>query len=90
MPERWFSPAGDDARRAVLKAVFTALVAAGDNDLQLVENANDELVGGAGGYDATDVTVDATHPSDLGHRAIANFWTTFFQRAAVSDTELYY
>ena len=76
---RWFAPAGDDARRAALNAAFTALVAVGDAALQLVENANDELVSGAGDYDAADVTVDATHPSDLGHRAIANFWSNFFK-----------
>ena len=70
----WFSPTGNDAKRAALKAEFDKLVAAGDANLHLVLNTKDELFASD---PLVNPTVGGTHPSDLGHREIANFYSKF-------------
>jgi hypothetical protein len=72
--DHWFDPAPNDEKRAALIIEYNKLVAAGDSNLHLVANEQDELFGG-------DVlinpTVAGTHPSDLGHHEIAKFYTQF-------------
>jgi hypothetical protein len=72
--DHWFSPTGNDAKRAALKAEFDKLVAAGDANLHLVLNAKDEPFASD---PLVNPTVGGTQPSDLGHREIANFYSKF-------------
>eukprot|EP00756_Hemistasia_phaeocysticola_P002928 Hpha_TRINITY_DN11965_c0_g2::TRINITY_DN11965_c0_g2_i1::g.20445::m.20445 len=69
--EHWFAPAANDNKRAALKAEYDKLIAAGDKNLHLVLNTNDELFASD---PLVNPTVGGTHPSDLGHREIANFY----------------
>ena len=70
--DHWFDPSRNDEKRAALIVEYDKLVAAGDPNLHLVANEKDELFDG----DALiNPTVAGTHPSDLGHYEIANFYT---------------
>ena len=72
--DHWFSPSGNDNKRAALKAEYDKLVAAGDEHLHVVLDTKEELFG-SNPY--VSPTVGGTHPSDLGHREIANFYAAY-------------
>ena len=72
--DHWFSPHANDDKRAALKAEYDKLVGAGDEHLHLVLDANEELFG-SNPY--VSPTVGGTHPSDLGHREIANYYAAY-------------
>jgi hypothetical protein len=74
----WFAPQTDDERRLALKSAYTEIVATGDKNVQLVMNANSELYNGTH-RSAIEPSVDGTNPSDLGHTAMAAFWTSYFK-----------
>jgi hypothetical protein len=80
--DHWLFPAPNDAKRAALKAEYDALVQAGDNNLSLVLNEHDELFNGD---ELVNPTVGGTHPSDLGHRYIANFYTQYFTQLLANE-----
>ena len=66
------------------QSVLDELVAAGDKNLQLASNANDELYNRNGS--TIEPPVDGSNPSDLGHEEMATFWThNIFQSVAVKD-----
>lgn len=71
--DHWIHPQSNDDKRAALKAQYDALVAGGDKNVHLFLNTNDELFASD---PLVNPTVGGTHPSDLGHREIATFWST--------------
>ena len=80
--QHWFEPANNDGKRAALQAEYDKLVAAGDSALHLVLDAKDELFAS---NPLVNPTVGGTHPSDLGHREIANFYAKFLPPLLPAD-----
>jgi len=76
------SPGDNDLKRAALKAQYDVL-AATDRNIHLFLNAGDELFAGNA---LENPTVAGTHPSDLGHREVATFWTQYLP-ALLADAE---
>ena len=72
----WLIPESNDAKRAALKAQFDILSPT-DPNLFLFLNSNNELF--ASDW-LVNPTVGGTHPSDLGHREIADYYTTYLQQ----------
>jgi len=80
--QHWFEPTNNDDKRAALQAEYEKLVAAGDTALHLVLDAKDELFAS---NPLVNPTVGGTHPSDLGHREIANFYAKFLPPLLPAD-----
>jgi len=80
--DHWVSPGDNDLKRAALKAQYDVL-AATDRNIHLFLNAGDELFAGNA---LENPTVAGTHPSDLGHREVATFWTQYLP-ALLADAE---
>lgn len=82
------TPGGDDwlgtgaaafhaAERAALRAAYDTLVAGGDTHLAYVTTDSLFTPPIAGSDAFTNPTVEGTHPSDLGHQEVADFYLTF-------------
>ena len=54
------------------QSIFDELVAAGDKNLQLASNANNELYNRNGS--TIEPSVDGSNPSDLGHEEMATYF----------------
>lgn len=80
--DHWVNPASNDRKRSALEAEYAKLVAAGDQNLYLVANRDDELFA----YEPLiNPTVGGTHPTDLGHREIAAFYEPYLTKLLQDD-----
>jgi hypothetical protein len=70
----WIDSSLNDAKRATLQAAYSNLIAAGVSNLYIIMNANDELYGRS---PLVSPTVEGTHPTDLGHFEVAQFYVGF-------------
>ena len=67
----WIDPTLNDAKRAALQAAYSNLVAAGVTNLHIILNSQDEFYAS---LPLLSPTVEGTHPTDLGHYDIAQFY----------------
>jgi hypothetical protein len=67
----WIDSSLNDSKRAALQAAFANLIAAGVSNLHIILNAKDELYAHS---PLISPTVEGTHPTDLGHFELAQFY----------------
>ena len=72
----WFNASQNDQKRSALEAAFSRLVASGVKNLHIILNSNDELYASA---PLLSPTVEGTHPTDLGHFDVAQFYIGFLK-----------
>jgi hypothetical protein len=70
----WIDSSLNDAKRVALQAAFSNLIAAGVSNLHIIVNQQDELYARS---PLVSPTVEGTHPTDLGHFEIAQFYVGF-------------
>lgn len=67
----WIDSTLNDAKRAALQTAYSNLVAAGVTNLHIILNSKDEFYAS---LPLLSPTVEGTHPTDLGHYDIAQFY----------------
>ena len=72
--DHWINPQSNDLKRAALQTQYAALVKGGVQGLHLMLDEKNELFAF---NDLVNPTVGGTHPSDLGHREIATFYSKY-------------
>jgi hypothetical protein len=70
----WIDSSLNDAKRAALQAEFSKLIADGVTNLHMILNTEDELYAS---LPLLSPTVEGTHPTDLGHFDISQFYIRF-------------
>ncbi|KAK3233447.1 hypothetical protein CYMTET_56261 [Cymbomonas tetramitiformis] len=78
----WLDHESNDVKWRALLSEYNKLVAQGYTRLHLLENSHDQLFAR---NELINPTVEGIHPSDLGHREIATFYTRYLPNLLQDD-----